>query len=118
MPIFPKTGIRQTRPNNQEAEIVVQNVVRRVALLPKSNPNNRFVDGFQENADYIMYQEKGDTFKINDIVKIDYSNLYQGLPFNEDSETIIITEVKEVTRLYGTLNLNSRNGEVFLKSIT
>lgn len=118
MPIFSKTGIRQLRPNNQEVDELVGDSIRRVVLLPKQKPTTRFVDGTQENADYILYCEEGDVFMINDIIKIDYSNLYKGIDYNDESESILLAVVKQPPYLYGTLKFGGRSGEVYLKSLT
>jgi hypothetical protein len=118
MPFFRKTGIRHLRPNNQEVDVKIQDCIRRIVLLPKLNFNTRFPDGLQENADYLLYQEGCDDFRVGDKVLIDYTNFYKQTDFDEKNKKIIITEVKQPPRLYGTINIGERTGEVYLKSLT
>lgn len=116
MPIFKKTGIEQYRKNSQGVDVLVASIIRRVVILPRSTQSHYYPDGYQDNADWILYGETGDDIRPKDIIKIDYQNLYEGCEFNKDSTNIVMCEVKEPAKKYGTLRYKGRNQEIFLKS--
>lgn len=116
MSLFPKTGIKQTRVNNQSQEIDVQTVIRRVVIFPRTTQSLENQAGIQENADYILYGETGDSFLVDDYVYFNLDELYSELAYSTGSN-VIKCQVKEPSKKYGTLKLNNRNQEVFLKSL-
>lgn len=114
--MFPKTGIKQTRLNDQSQEVEIQTAIRRVVIFPRTNQNIYTQAGAQENANYILYGEVGDDYKVGDYIAFNLSELYANLPFS-DGEGVIKCEIKEPPKRYGTLKIGKRNQEIFLKSL-
>lgn len=117
MSLFAKTGIRQSRADDQSQYVIVQTALRRIKQFPRTTQNVNWVEGVQENADYILYGETGDFFKINDIIEFNLEDMLQNLPFRE-GENVIKLLVKEPPKLYDTKTVRGYTQEIFLKSYT
>lgn len=114
--MFTKTGIRQTRLNNQDQEATIQDVIRRIAIFPRTTQNIQNQGGIQENADYILYGEVGDTYLVDDYIYFNLNELYSELAYST-GDNVVKCQVKEPAKKYGTLKFNNRNQEIFLKSL-